>query len=228
MLASVPILEYDGTPFLERMSRTSGQKLLSNSVRVSYEPGVIAHRPGDPDRAEIIEVGMARLFLSSADGRQATARYVRPGQLMGSLPIFGLGFDGSCQMLVESSAIRLDLRTVRRQLERDQEVAYALAGDLACRYSHTIRALAVQTFGTVVQRVAFDLLNRACREQLASGILEARATHEEIAHGIGSARQVVSRGLTELREAGLIATVSRGVSILDPLGLELVMQTGLT
>src|SRR5882762_4310524 len=209
------------------MPYQSRDQVLANSKRITYMAGTIAFQPGDPDRADILEMGLVRLSLTSSEGRQTTIRYVHPGELMGGLLVMGEAFDGSAQMLVDSTVIHLDLRTLRRQLDVDPRLGSALAADLAQRYSHCVRTIAVHAFGSVLQRVAFDLLDRACRTQLSAGHLEAAVSQQEIADGIGSARPVVARGLTAIRARRLVDTSHRRVRIIDPAGLEALAFSGL-
>jgi CRP-like cAMP-binding protein len=226
-MATQPFVALGNSPFLDRMPRASNEALLVNSARIRYAAGTIAYQPGDPDRADILETGFVRLYLTSSGGRQTTVRYVHPGELMGGLLVMGAVFDGSAQMLVDSTVIHLDLMTVRRRLAADPSVGSALAGDLAQRYSHCVRTIALHAFGSVVQRVAFDLLDRACRTQLTGGLLEAAASQQEIANGIGSARPVVARGMTAIRARHLVDTAHRRVRIIDPVGLEELAFSGL-
>jgi CRP-like cAMP-binding protein len=132
----------------------------------------------------------------------------------------GAAFDGSVQIVVNSTVLHLDLVAVRRRVGADPALGKAVAADLALRYSHAVRTIGLHAFGSVMQRVAFDLLERASRSQLSTGRLEADVSQQEIADGIGSARQVVTRGLTGLRSRGLVATTHRHVRILDPVRLE--------
>jgi CRP-like cAMP-binding protein len=192
-----------------------------------YAAATIAFQPGDPDRADILENGFVRLYLTSSDGRQTTIRYVHPGELMGGLLVMGAAFDGSAQMIVDSTVIHLDLQTVRRRVDVDPAVGSALAADLAQRYSHCVRNIALHAFGSIVQRVAFDLLDRACRTQLSAGALEAAVSQQEIADGIGSVRPVVAKGMTAIRARRLVDTSHRRVRILDPAGLEALAFAGL-
>ena len=78
-----------------------------------------------------------------------------------------------------------------------------------------------------MQRVAFDLLDRASRTQLSAGHLEAAVSQQEIADGIGSARPVVAKGLTAIRARRLVDTAPRRVRIIDPAGLEAFALSGL-
>jgi len=219
-MATQPVLDFSGTPFLDCMSSTSRDRILANSTKIRYAAGTIAFQPGDPDRADILETGFARIYLSSSEGRQATIRYVHPGELMGGLLVMGAAFDGSVQIVVNSTVIHLDLLAVRQRVGSDPALGKAVAADLALRYSHAVRTIGLHAFGSILQRVAFDLLERASRSQLSGGRLEANVSQQEIADGIGSARQVVTRGLADLRSRGLVATTHRHVRILDPVRLE--------
>jgi CRP-like cAMP-binding protein len=226
-MATRSALELGGTPFLDRMPRPSREQILVNCTRIRYPAGTIAFQPGDADRADILESGLARLYLTSVEGRQTTIRYAHAGELMGGLLVMGAAFDGSAQMIVDSTVIHLDLPAVRKQLEVDPALAGALAADLAQRYSHCVRTIALHAFGSVVQRVAFDLLDRACRTQLSAGHLEAAASQQEIADGIGSVRPVVAKSLTYIRARRLVDTAHRRVRIIDPAGLEALALSGL-
>jgi len=209
------------------MPQASREQILVNSSRIKYVAGTIPFQPGDPDRADILESGFARLYLTSSEGRQTTIRYVHPGELMGGMLIVGANFDGFVQIIVASTVIHLDLATVRRLMQTDPAVGFALAADLAQRYSHCVRTIALHAFGSVVQRVAFDLLDRASRTQVTAGHLEAAVSQQEIADGVGSVRPVVAKGMTAIRARGLVDTTHRRVRIIDAAGLEALAFTGL-
>ncbi len=226
-MATQPVVDLGGISFLDRMPRASREQILVNSARMRYPAGTIAFQPGDPDRADILEQGFVRLYLTSSGGRQTTIRYVHPGELMGGLLVMGAVFDGSAQIITDSTVIHLDILTMRRRVEVDPAVGSALAADLAQRYSHSVRTIALHAFGSVVQRVAFDLLDRACRTQLSAGNLEAAASQQEIADGIGSVRPVVAKSLTAIRARRLVDTAHRRVRIIDPAGLEALAFSGL-
>ena len=214
-------------PFLDSIPSKSREQLLLGSTTIHYRAGTIAFQPGDADRADLLETGFARIYLSSPDGRQTTIRYVHPGELMGALLVMGAGFDGSVQILMDSTVIHLDVPALRSRVIADPALGNAVAADLAIRYSHAVRTIGLHAFGSVQQRVAFDLLERASRNQLATGLLIAVVSQQEIADGIGSARPVVARSLSDLREQGVIATTHRRVEIIDAVRLEAVAVSNL-
>jgi CRP-like cAMP-binding protein len=84
--------------------------------------------------------------------------------------------------------------------------------------------VAVRSLGTIRERVAYDLLDRACRSQLIVGRLECRATHADLADSIGSSREVVSRTVRDLRATGIIETAPGMVRVLEPLRLSAIVR----
>jgi CRP-like cAMP-binding protein len=146
--------------------------------------------------------------------------------VLGVLRLLAAPFSGSAHALVASVALRLDSEVFRRRAEADIALAGAIIDELALGYAHTAQTMSVQAFGSILQKVAFDLLERACRDQLETGRLEAAATHQDIADGTGSVRVVVGRALDKLRRAGLIDSSRRRIQILDPERLDQVAQTG--
>jgi CRP/FNR family transcriptional regulator len=207
-------------PFTDRLQPGDRHLLLTSSSRISYPAGSIAFHPGDPDRADILESGMARGFLTSADGRQTTLRYVHRGELIGGLLVMRGVLLGSVQMVVDSVVIHLDITNFRRLVASNARMAEAIAGELSSRLEHTVRTVGIQAFGSVSQRLAFDLLHRACCDQVGGGTLETNASQQELADGIGSVRDVVARAIRELRDRGLIETSRRYIRVVDPRALE--------
>lgn len=146
-MATQPGPEFSGTTFLGGMPPQSRDQILVNSTKIRYPAGTIAFQPGDPDRADILDSGFARIYLSSSEGRQTTVRYVHPGELMGGLLVMGAPFDGSVQIVVEFTVTYLDLLAVRRRVVADAALGAAVAADLALRYSHAVRTIGLHAFG---------------------------------------------------------------------------------
>lgn len=219
-MAAPGVARPECVPFTERLSPEKGALVLRGASRIRYPAGSVGFQPGDPHRADILESGFARAFVSGGDGRQATVRYVHEGELMGAAQVLHVSFEGSVQFVLDSTVVHLDMPAFRRLVNSDVEVCYALAGDLGARFEHTVRIAAVQAFGSVAQRLAADLLDRACDHQRQWGKLETTASQQELADSVGSVREVVARGLAELRGHRLIETSRRYIRVINPHGLD--------
>ena len=94
-------------------------------------------------------------------------------------------------------------------------MAYALSQELSRRLDETLQQIAINAFGSVRQRVASQLLELATTKDRSDGRLSAHLSQQELADAVGSVREVVSRALRDLRAAGIVATSTHEVVILD-------------
>jgi CRP/FNR family transcriptional regulator len=123
------------------------------------------------------------------------------------------------QVVVKSTLTSLDVPMARKLVATENQVTAAVAAHLAALVRNAFRLIAVRSLGDIRQRLAYDLLDRACRSQLEVGRLEARATQADLADSIGSAREVVGRTLSGLRADGIIETAPGLVRVIDPMRL---------
>jgi CRP/FNR family transcriptional regulator len=215
----LPDLERDEVDFLSLLSEANRRRLLENSTTAEYNPGAIAYHPEGPPRAFVLDRGLARAYMSVPDGRQATTLFFHTHELIGGTTIVSRPPRIVVQVVVESTLTSLDLPKVRGLVSAENQVLAAVAMHLAALVRNSFKLIAVRSLGDIRQRLAYDLLDRACRAQLAVGRLECRATHADLADSIGSAREVVGRTLGRLREEGIVENPPGLVRVLDPLRL---------
>lgn len=219
-----------GVDLLSLLSSAKRRRVLEGSERVEYRAGAVAFHAGPPRRAFLLEDGLARGYISLRDGREATVAFFHPGNLVGARNLvrdISINQDPpltSVQAVVDSSFRVLDLESVRALAATDIDVITAIATHLATRVHYDLRLVAVRSLGTIVERLAFDLLDRASRSQLVDGRLEARATHADLAYSIGSSREVVGRTLKGLRSAGIVEGAPGLTRVLDPVRLAAIVR----
>ncbi len=206
----------EAVDFLSLLSEEHRHRMLEGSTRAVHPAGTLVFRSGGLERAFLIEQGLIRVFSTVPDGRQATVAYCRSTELLGATAIMGQAPSVYSQVIVESTLITLDLDLVRRLVLDELDVALAVATHLAVVVRHAFQLIAVRSLGNIPERTAFDLLERACRSQLAIGRLEIKATHADLADSIGSSREVVSRALPRLRSLGILETTPGSVRVADP------------
>jgi CRP/FNR family transcriptional regulator, cyclic AMP receptor protein len=211
-----PGLARDDIDFLSLLSPVNRRRVLEGSTRAVYPAGTVALHPEGPPVAFLLERGLARAYWSVPDGRQATIAILRPHELVGGTTVIGHSPWTFMQVVTESTLTTLDLDTVRKLAATEIEVASAISTHLAMRVRDAYRVIAVRSLGNIRERVAYDLLDRACQSQLMVGRLEVRATQGDLADSIGSSREVMSRALRDLRVAGIVETAPGVVRVLNP------------
>ena len=212
-------LARDDVDFLSLLSAANRRRVLERSTRAVYSAGTIAFRPGDPLRAYLVERGLLRIFMSIPDGRQATVAFIHASELAGGVTIMTRPPSVFAQVVVESILTTLEVETVRRVVARENQVSRAVATHLATQVRDAFRLIAVRSLGSIRERLAYDLLERACQCQLQSGQLEAEATQADLAASIGSSREVVSRAIKGFRATGIIKTRPGVVRVIDAVRL---------
>ena len=214
-----PDFETDEVDFLSLLSEANRRLVLESSTKIEYPAGAIAYTPESPLRAYLLDRGLARAYVSVPDGRQATTTFFHSRELIGGTAIVSHPPKILVQVVVKSTLTSLDLPKVRKLAATESQVTAAIAVHLAALVRNAYRLIAVRSLGDIRGRLAYDLLDRACRSQLVVGRLETKATQADLADSIGSAREVVGRNLSRLREEGIVETTPGMVRVIDPLRL---------
>ena len=212
------------TDFLSLLSPAARELLSSTSRRVDYPAGSILYRPGEGERVLIVTRGIVRIYFQDAEGRQATVLFGHPGSMLGIINILGEIPQLFAQAIVRASAIQLDHRVLHDLIDRDLSTAKVVAGYLATRLRRTLELVGLRTIGSIRERLAYDLLDRASRVQLETGRLIVEATQAELADSIGTSREVAARELAVLRSEGMITTVRGMVRIESPIRLANIVR----
>jgi CRP/FNR family transcriptional regulator len=214
----------DDVDFLSLLSEANRRRVLEGSTKEEHPAGSIAFHPEGPPRSFVLTRGLARVYATVPDGREATVTFVHERELAGGTAIASHPPRVLIQVVIPSTLTILDVNRVRSLAATENQVCAAVATHLAARVRATFRLVAVRTLGTIKERVAYDLLDRACRFQLKVGRLELRATHADLADSIGSSREVVSRTIRDLRAAGIVETAPGLVRVIDPLRLSAIIR----
>jgi CRP/FNR family transcriptional regulator len=215
----LPGIERDEVDFLSLLSEANRRRVLENSTKADYPAGAIAYHPESPPRAFLLDRGLARAYAGVPNGRQATIAFFHSTELIGATSIVSRPPRIIIQVVVKSTLTALDLQKMRALASTENQVTTAIAVHLAAFARNAARVVAVRSLGDIRERLAYDLLDRACQAQLELGRLECRATHAELADSIGSAREVVGRTLSRLRDEGIVENAPGLVRVVDPLRL---------
>ena len=103
--------------FLDLLNEVQRRRLLEGARRINQQAGNCPRVPHDAVTADLIELGLVRIYQVSEDGRQATIGYLHAGEYLGA--------------------------------------------HTASMLARVVRVVTVRTLGTIRERLAFDLLERA-------------------------------------------------------------------
>ncbi|MGZ8438405.1 MAG: Crp/Fnr family transcriptional regulator [Candidatus Limnocylindrales bacterium] len=199
--------------FLAGLPPLASERLLADAVILEVPAGApIFSATEAMDRTGVILRGIARTHLSSNDGRRLSVRFARPGSMVGSLT------DARSALSVHAVSpcfvLELSVATLRELILEDGRIGLALVAEIGRRLRDTYSTLASNTFGSMRERVARDLLDVATNSS-GSPYPIASITQQGLADCVGTVREVVARVLRDFRNEGLVATTDGCIEILD-------------
>ncbi|WP_407538606.1 helix-turn-helix domain-containing protein [Deinococcus radiomollis] len=207
--------------------------------------GEVVYRQGEPSgllyRAD---TGLIRLFQVTPRGRTVTLRHVLPGDYFGEdslvqpqqaqapqqmqAPNQGGHHLCSAEALTPASLLVYDPGSLS---ERDLiDLSRSMSEQLRRAMMHEVHLQSGDLKHRVV-RYLLELSDTPLGAEDTENRLYVRATHELLAEGSGSTRESVSKVVTDLRDAGLIETGYRHITLLDMAalhslaGLDLLAET---
>ena len=204
--------------FLAALPDDAVAALVDGAVRVEAPAGTWIRNPGQAagPQLRLVAQGLIRIVRTVPDGRTITQRYLRRGDVAGIAGPFiapNTRNTGRGDTLMHSVFYEFKNETWRRIAERDARVAVALLAELGRIAELSMEHMANRALASMRQRVVGQLLDSAIYADGVDPI--APVTQQQLAEGVGSAREVVARVLHSLREEHLVATRVGSVVLLD-------------
>ena len=199
--------------------------IARRATDLHLQRGEMLFLSGEPAKGLFVVVsGEIRVFRQNKDGREQVMHIDRAGAVLGDVPVFDDGpYPASAVSGVETDLLfieKVDIRDLCAKYPSLALAALRLMAGRVRRHANLIDALSLHEVG---QRLARFLLTEAQAANSSADVpiaFRLRLSNHEIASQIGSVRDVVSRGLTRLKQQGLISIDDRDVTILDFRGLE--------
>jgi CRP-like cAMP-binding protein len=204
--------------------------LADHAVRKRFAQGELIFSEGDECRGlHIIASGKLRIFKSSASGREQVLAVEGPGGSVAELPVFDGGpYPASVSAIEDSQILFISRGDFRSFCLAHPEVALKMLAVVGARLRRLVGIIEELSFTTVRQRLASVLVRLAQTEgrQTGQGIeIQLPGTHQDLAHQLGTVRELVSRNLMRLQAEGLVQVEARHITVLDLPGLTAVLES---
>lgn len=180
--------------------------------------GLLILTPGsDEQLLYILKKGAVRLYRLSRDGREVTLGTLVPGDVFGTLPLFGaLSRNTYAEAASDALICKISEPQLAQLVERHPHIAITLlriVGERLAAAEDQIEDLAFRSAEQRVARAVVKMLDGAKRSKLA-------VSHEQIARSAGVARETVTKVLGGMERHGWIKTGYRSLRILDRAPIE--------
>ncbi|WP_412515276.1 Crp/Fnr family transcriptional regulator [Actinomadura madurae] len=210
---SAAALEAWSKSFLSGQDSEIRDALLADSRVLSYPAGALICRGEEGDyRVALVHRGRIRAKVTSVDGREVTTRYATAGHFTALPAMLTNGAPSSLEAVTFCEVSQLNPNTFRRLMRTRADLCYQVAVYLAESTYETVAYLEDNLFGSVQQRLSRHLLEMAT--PTVNGLL-VQTDQTDLAHAIGSVREVVARALKKLSDVGAIRRYRRQIWIED-------------
>jgi CRP/FNR family transcriptional regulator len=198
-----------GIPLFDGLNEAARRVLAERSVVRRFAAGAALWQAGDEPRGLHVllegEVRVVRTF----GGRRRVVHIEGPGGTLGEIPLFeGRNYPATAVASRRCTCVVFGMDAIVAGVTADPALALALLARLATRVRQLIERVERYSAHSIPMRLAAYLLER--HEQVRGDVITLGRTQLEVAEELGTAREVLVRGLRALRQAQIIETAGRG------------------
>jgi CRP/FNR family transcriptional regulator len=195
-------------PGLRQVRESALAHLARASSLRSYRTKAVLYRAGDvADGLYVVMSGRVIVRRETAE-RSEMLHTERAGGVLGEIPVFGGGhFPATAVALEPTQCCHVPIAVVERLLRDEPSFARFALERMAARAQSLLKRIDELTASTVAARLATFIATRAAQSDTADFALGM--TQSELANELGTAREVVVRGIARLIDAGAIARTGR-------------------
>ncbi len=204
-----------------RISAGDFADLLALATVRRVDKGEFIFRAGDAGRnVYFLREGRVKIYQASALGREVILWFCFPGEIFGLTEVV----EGGGRVVNAQSCERAEVLCIARTQFKDylashSAVSFVIMQALSCRM-RVLGDMLVNLIDDDVNSRVTKLMLRlsACHgTRVGDEIhLNIRMTHQEIADMVGTARQTVTKVLSELKQQGLLSIENHRIRIRSP------------
>ena len=213
------------TPLFAGLTEAELRALAARATKKKYDRGQLLFGEGDPCAGLfLVASGKVRIFKLSAAGREQVLAVEGPGSSFAELPVFdGGNYPAAASALEDTEVLFISRKDFQNFCREHPDVALKVIAVVGGRLRRLVGIIEELSFTTVRQRLIAMLLRLAAESGTASkqGVhVELAMSHQDLASGLGTVRELVSRNLSRLQAEGFLEVEGRKIVIKDLAGLK--------
>lgn len=207
--------------FFQDFNRLEMWALDRRTTMISCEASRVFFEAGQENEALfILKKGRVQLYRLSPEGRKLIVAVLEDGAIFGEMSLIGQGMEETFAEAVTPVTLCVMSRTdVEELLLKKPQMALRLLTIVSDRLRNTERRLEQMAFTSVSARLANELLQLATDSGKVEGY-----SHQELADMVGSHRETITLTLNQFKQAGLLSTGRKCITILDSAGLQTLAE----
>ena len=212
-------------PFLSALTPKHLREVyrIGRELEVSPDEPVFRKREG-ADAVFVVLSGRIKIFSRSPSKKSKTFAYLKSGDFFGEMSLVeDVTRTASATAVEPSRLLVIRKNDFKRLLAKDPNLAYYLLKTVCERLRLANEEIEGLLFRNILGRVSktmMDLAKKSGQPWNGGGLmLKERYTQQELADLVGTTREPLTRALSSLRRAGLVAHQDGRYAIPDPVKL---------
>ncbi|MEE9493398.1 MAG: cAMP-activated global transcriptional regulator CRP [Gammaproteobacteria bacterium] len=198
--------------------KSSIDRFLEHCHRRRYpSKSVIIYEGDQPDVLYYIVSGSVSVLMEDNEGKEIVLAYLNKGDFFGELGLFDEEINRSAwvRTRTECELAEISYNRYRQIAEKNPDILFALASQMAGRLRNTSRKVGNLAFLDVTGRIAATLLD-LCKQPDAMTHpdgMQIRVTRQELGRIVGCSREMAGRVLKSLVEQGLLTAKGKTIVV---------------
>jgi CRP/FNR family transcriptional regulator len=198
----------------------------------TFERGQTVYGLDDPaDELYQIERGRVKIVRISPDGQQKILNIYQQDDFFGELCVCGGHTRTEQAVALEPVTVRsFEMKALMKLLASRPEMVLGLLQLFCARLGESYDHIAALAFDNIPRRLAGEILrlSRSVQAEAKSNGtgVTLNLTHEELAHLVGTSREMVTTMMTQFRQRGIL-NYTRGHIEVDPARIEKFLKNTL-
>lgn len=210
-------------PFWSKLPAHEQELLYKCTLPAKFKKGQVVHDGTECTGMLLVQKGCLRAYMLSDEGKEVTLYRLRDGNicmLSASCVLQSITFDVFIEAEENSEVLVINGKVFADMADRNAPMKIYALETAVGRFSDVMWIMQQVLFMSLDKRLALYLLE----ESAVNNSTVIKATHDQIARHLGSAREVISRMLKYFSAEGIIQSSRGEIKILDKPRLELLSR----
>ena len=206
MLEDIPLFSCLDAEVVRDFEKVAARKRFPKNA-------IVFSRGDESDSLYIVRSGKVKAVIHDEEGREIVLAVIGEGEYFGEMGVLD-GVPRSATIVTQEPTEMLVIRRndFKKLLSANPDMALNLIAVVLQRLRRADQKIESLGLRYVHGRVA-NLLMQSAEPQGREWVVKEKMTHQEIANVVGSSREMVSKILAELVEAGSISIEKRQITI---------------
>ena len=214
-------------PIFQNLSEADLKSILGIARDRYYNRGEIVFSEGDDGNGfYVVAAGKVKIYKVSLEGKEQILHIYGPGNPFGEVPVFsGKKFPANAQTLLKSHLLFFPRTAFAELIAGNPSLCLNMLAVLSTRLRQFTLQVENLSLKEVPGRLASYLLYLA-REQKSDGTVFLPISKGQLASLLGTIPETLSRILARMSNKSLIEVTGGEITLLDPVGLEDLADSG--